>query len=480
VPQNSISHRSFAVRYLALFGGETFSKLCVMAAFAYLARVLAPSDYGIIEQALAITVFFVLGVESGMGLYGTRVVAAAPERVPQLVSQVMLLRAALGVPAYAAIVILASFYKMAGLGILAVYGIAVLLTPFLTQWVFQGLRQMPWVAAGTAARNLTFVALIFALVTPGSDIRLVAVAEVGGIAMLAIVNALFLHRRLRVRLDTRDLVAGTRRLLGEVWYMGFSDLTWACLWFSPALIVGWASQGGTEQVAWIGASVRIVLALHTFVYLYFFNLLPNLSKEFSTGLDQWRALMQRSIITSLWPACLIAVGGTLLAPVLIPAVFGAAFTRAVVPFQIAIWMIPATWFSGHFRFSLIAAGQQWWDFVVSSLTALVTVGAGVFLSRNYGSTGAASALLLGGVVNTAFAMVASRRYVGRITIAASAGPPVLATVVCLLAGAAVSASVGVWAGTLVGCLLFAGAAVRHDNDLVRLIRNAVSGRPASP
>ena len=72
--------RSFVTRYLMLFGGETFSKLCVMAAFVYLARVLTPHDYGIIELALSVTVFFVLGVESGMGLYGARVVAARPER----------------------------------------------------------------------------------------------------------------------------------------------------------------------------------------------------------------------------------------------------------------------------------------------------------------------------------------------------------------------------------------------------------------
>lgn len=155
----SLRHKSFAVRYLTLFGGETFSKVCVMAAFAYLAHVLPASDYGTIEWALSVTVFFVLGVESGMGLYGARVVAAAPERIPQLVPQIMLLRVVLGVPAFALILAVSAYYRVAGLGILAVNGIAVLLTPFLTQWVFQGLRQMQWVAAGSAIRNFTFVAL---------------------------------------------------------------------------------------------------------------------------------------------------------------------------------------------------------------------------------------------------------------------------------------------------------------------------------
>jgi O-antigen/teichoic acid export membrane protein len=412
-------------------------------------------------------VFFVLGVESGMGLYGARVVAAEPERVPQLVPQVMLLRAALGVPAFVVIMSVATHYRLAGLGILAINGIAVLVTPFLTQWVFQGFRQMHWVAGGAAARNFTFVALVFVLVRPGSDIRLVAVAEVCGILVLALVNAYFLHSRLRVRLDVTDLAAGTRRLFGDVWFMGLSDLMWACLWYSPALAVGWAGTGGTEQVAWVAAALRLVLAVQVFVFLYFFNLLPNLAAELAVGLDGWRHLVKRSIATALWPACLIAIGGTLFAPVMIPAVYGAAYQAAVLPFQIAIWMIPLAWFNGHFRFSLIAAGQQWSEFLVSVATAVVTVGAAVFLSHHHGSAGAASALVLGGAVNTVLAAVASHRGIGPIPILTTAGPAVLATVVSLLLGAGTIAVAGVWAGTIAGCLLFVIIASRQDNDLVR-------------
>lgn len=472
----SLRHRGFAVRYLALSGGEIFSKVCVMAAFAYLARVLTPAGYGIVEQALAITVFFVVGVESGMGLYGARIVAATPERVPQLVSQVMLLRALFGVPAFAVVLAVAARYHMAGLGILAVNGIAVLLTPFLTQWVFQGLRQMPWVAAGVVARNLTFVALVLALVRPGSDIRLVALAEVCGIAVLALVNAYFLHGRLRVRLDASGIVAGTRRLFGEVWVMGLSDLAWASVWYAPALAAGWAGTGGTEQVAWVSAGVRIVLALHTFVYLYLFNLLPNLALELSVGLDGWRAVMQRSIAMSIWPACLIALGGTLIAPLLIPAVYGAAFHEAILPFQIAIWMIPAAWFSGHFRFSLIAAGQQRWEFGVTAAAAVVTVAAGVFLSHHHGSSGAASALVLGGVTGVILGVAACRRYVGFVPIMSGATPAVLATAVCLAIGFGVTAAAGVFPGTVVACLLFVAIAARQDHELVRLIRSWIATR----
>ena len=39
----------------------------------------------------------------------------------------------------------------------------------------------------------------------------------------------------------------------------------------------------------IGATA--VMALHAFVFLYFFNMVPNLSKELHEGLEGWRGLV---------------------------------------------------------------------------------------------------------------------------------------------------------------------------------------------
>ena len=464
---DDLRHRSFAARYLTLFGGEALSKICVLVAFAYLARVLDPHDYGIVELALSITVFFVLGVESGMGSYGARVVASDPASISPLVPQVMLLRAAIGIPMFAVILSVAAYYRAAGLGILAVNGMAVLLTPFLTQWVFQGLRQMQWVAAGSIVRNFVFVTLVVVLVRPGVDIRLVAVAEVGGIAALALLNAYVLRRRLHVRLEWRGLLRGTGRLFGEVWSLGLSDLTWACLWYSPAVIIGWVG-GGAEQVAWIAASVRIVIAVHTFVWLYFFNLLPNLARELVVSLKEWRALVLRSLAVSMWPACLLAIGAALMAPIAIPAIYGPAYSAAVRPFQIVIWMIPVAWFSGHFRFSLVAAGRQRWEFSASAASALVVVILALVLGHDRASVGGAAALLVGGVVNAGLAMWASHRQIGPVAIGASIGPVIIGSAVSVLVGVGLSAQVGSVVGATAACALFSGLGLWRNRESVRV------------
>jgi PST family polysaccharide transporter len=469
----NLRSRGFFLRYLMLLGGETFSKVCVMAAFAYLARVLTPSDYGIVELALSVTVFFVLGVESGMGLYGARIVASEPARIPHLVPQVMLLRVLLGLPAFAVMLGMAAYLQSSGLGILAVNAVAILLTPLLTQWVFQGLHQMQWVATGTALRNVVFVALVLLLVRPGSDIRLVAMAEVSGIAALAAFNTFLLTRRLHLRLEWQGLLDGTRRLFRDIWYMGLNDFTWACLWYSPTLIVGWVAANGKSEAAWTGAAVRIVLALHTFVWLYFFNMLPGMAKELVVSIDAWRALITRSLAHSLWPACLVALGGTFFAPVIIPLVYGVQYEAAVRTFQIAIWMIPIAWFSGHFRFSLIAAGQQRWEFAASATTAVVTVTAAAALAHRYGSEGAALTLVLGGLVNAVLAVAFSGRHIGRLPFWTAVAPTLATTAAGLGLGIAATRAGGAFAGTIAGCLPMAIIAARQRGDLRELVRGGI-------
>jgi O-antigen/teichoic acid export membrane protein len=268
-----------------------------------------------------------------------------------------------------------------------------------------------------------------------------------------------------------------RRLFGDVWYMGLSDFTWACQWYAPGIIAGWMSLSSTEQVAWIGASLRIVMALHTFVWLYFFNMLPNLANDLSVGIDEWRRLVSRSLNSSMWPACLIAVGGTLFAPVLLPAIYGDSYTAAVRPFQIIIWMIPVAWFSGHFRFSLIAAGQQRWEFAASAATAVTTVILALVLVRKGGAIGAATAMLSGAIVNTMLSYGAMAREIATVPLTSSLRPALIAITISLAAGFAVAAVAGHLAGTIAGCLLYGAAAMRHENDLAKAVQ-AWMGRRA--
>jgi O-antigen/teichoic acid export membrane protein len=194
------------------------------------------------------------------------------------------------------------------------------------------------------------------------------------------------------------------------------------MWYSPSVMLGWFAVGRMYEVAWMAAAVRIVMALHTFVWLYFFNMIPNLSKEIHEGLAGWRDLLARSMSSSTWAACLLALAGTFFAPIIVESVYGVKYSAAVLPFQIAIWMIPIAWFSGHFRFSLIASGHERLEFYASAVGGLVTV-CGAYAGAHFrGASAAAVALLAGGVVNAALAGWAMYRVIGPMRLTTAVTP----------------------------------------------------------
>jgi O-antigen/teichoic acid export membrane protein len=470
---DGLYRRSFFVRYLTLFGGEGFSKLCAFGAFAYLARTLGPRNFGTVELALSVTVFFVLGAESGLGSYGARLIERSPSLAPTLIPQVAVLRAMLGLPAYLSILVISESYGLPGVGILAIYGVLVLLTPFFTQWVFQGLRQMQWVAAASVLRYGVFAGLVLLLIRRGSDTRLVAVAEICGALAVVIFNAVIIRRVLRVRLDWHGAVPGAVQLLKQTWFLGASDLAWAAMWYSPSVITGWLALTRLYEVAWMAAAVRIVMAVHTFVWLYFFNMLPNLSKEIHDGLAGWRDLLYRSMSTSMWAACLIALGGTLFAPIIVETTYGSNYRGAVLPFQIIIWMIPVAWFSGHFRFSLIASGHQRLEFLACAVGGVVTVVTAYAGFRLAGTPGTAAALLLGGVVNMVLAGFAMSRVIGRVRLTAAAAP-VFSCVAAVLMSIVLTWTIHRTVGAVAAVLVYSVAAASQWN--VTRLRHAWEGR----
>ncbi|MGH9174823.1 MAG: oligosaccharide flippase family protein, partial [Vicinamibacterales bacterium] len=119
------TRRAFLPRYVTLLAGEAISKLCVFAAFVYLARVLGPQGFGQIEFALSLTVFFSLGVESGLGTYAARRVSLDPAGVGALLARVMLLRATLAVAGYLALLLIAQRVSSDLGAVVRVYGLLV-------------------------------------------------------------------------------------------------------------------------------------------------------------------------------------------------------------------------------------------------------------------------------------------------------------------------------------------------------------------
>src|ERR1041385_6082851 len=87
-----VEPRRLAVNFLFLSCGEFTAKLLTFATFSYLARVLGPWYYGMLEFTLALMVFFTLPVDLGLGAYGAREIARKPQHASRLLHEITGLR----------------------------------------------------------------------------------------------------------------------------------------------------------------------------------------------------------------------------------------------------------------------------------------------------------------------------------------------------------------------------------------------------
>jgi O-antigen/teichoic acid export membrane protein len=220
------------------------------------------------------------------------------------------------------------------------------------------------------------------------------------------------------------------RLMGhirEAAPIGLNELAWAFMWYFCTVLLGFIFPD--RSLGWFGASHRALMALHTFVYLYFFNLLPSISRCADLPNKYLLELMDRSVRFAAWTGLFSATLLTALAPQLLTLMYGPLFRPASHSFSILVWMLPVAMLSGHHRYILIAYNHQRTLLRCTACSAAVTVLLGFALVPLYGGVGAAWALLVAIVINFVLVYISVRRLVVEVPVHRQLAAPLSALAV---------------------------------------------------
>jgi len=419
--------RRLAINFLFLSGGECTAKLLTFASFSYLARTLGPWHYGLLEFTLAIMVFFTLPVDLGLGSYGAREIARAPQNAARLLHEITGLRLMLALCSMVALVaFIAVIHKSVELKmLLALYGLSLLGGPFLLQWFFQAHDQMHWVGIASIVRQAGFAVLVFLICRGKSSLVLIGLVECVSVAAVGTFCVYITRYKMHFAWPWPDIRLS--RLMGhlrEAFPIGLTELAWAFMWYFCTVLLGFIFAD--VSLGWFGASHRALMALHTFVWLYFFNLLPSISRCVALPVQQLLALMDRSICFAAWTG-LFAVGFlSAFAPLLLTIIYGPAFRAATSSFTVLAWMLPVAMLSGHHRYILIAYNHQRMLLVCTAFSAVAAVVLGFLLVPLYGGVGAAWALLIANVLNFILVYLAVRRLVAEVPVHRQLAAPLAA------------------------------------------------------
>lgn len=391
--------------FVVLAGGQVFAKLAGFLAFAWLARVLEPVQYGGVEYVVGLALFFSLLVDGGLGVIGTRRIAKDPGQTALLAFQIPLARlliALVAVPLMIGIATLA-VHGDVPMPLILLFAFSLLLAPWRQQWLFQARERMVEASAAETLRMVVFAGGVWLLVKSGADVAAVGIAEVAAVLAMAAWFLAVQHVRITpVRLT--GSLAGFRDLVREGVAVGSTNMVWALNQYAPLFLLGGLIGG--VSIAWYAGASRIVTSLLQFSNTYHFNMYPSVARYHARADGSLGKVLVRSLRVTGWGGTFVALALTVLAAPLVRLTLGPKLPEAAPLLQIMAWMIPITLWSGHARWALAAAGAQTRVLRAQVIGLTTTVVVAVGLGFGIGVTGYA----VGAVAGFVAVWIASHRF----------------------------------------------------------------------
>lgn len=353
-----------AVRnFLILVLGDVGSKLLGFAAVAYIARVLGPDDFGLVNIGIAVLGYMVLFTSPGVHIYGTRAVAAGAGDEIEVATLITGLRLLISGILLAGVFILAAVFSSGApvVAVVAIYALSLIPLSLSLDWYFQGKEMMGPITWSRIILNGVYLVLLLIVVRGKEDLLMVPTAFlVGNTVSSASLLSIFLKDNscdhLRMVQMATGIVGRWKRLLLSSLPIGLGSTLGQVAFNFPPLLLGILI--GTAVVGQYSAAMRIVLALMTLdrvVGMVFFPIVSRIWEADRGRLSMVSDRFVRMTMVLTLPACVLTF---FFAPELIEWVYGTEYGGAVEMIRILIWFFFATSLNTLFLFGLMGVGRE--------------------------------------------------------------------------------------------------------------------------
>ena len=339
---------------LSLYGITIAGYVLPLLTFPYLARVLGPGKFGLIQGAAAFMGYFLVITEYGFNLSVTREISIHRDNIDTLCSIYTSAMAA------RMLLMLVSFAAMAGI-VLAVPRLRVewplFFISFLTvvgsalfpQWLFQGLERMEYITVREVGARFIGLMTVFFLVRREADYLWAAAIMSGSTAVAGAVGLLYVRRLTGVSL-TRTSPAEVRRTLTEGWHVFLSSAAIKVYTTSNTVILLLIASNAevgyfTSASKLIEAGKNLISPLSTAIY-------PHVSRKAAGSREAAVYFIRRNLFRLTAPFAIVSLGLLIAAPIGIRFVYGNDYDQAIrllqimspIPFVVALGTSFATYY----------------------------------------------------------------------------------------------------------------------------------------
>lgn len=389
----------------ALAIGEGLARLIAFGTTVYLARTLGPEVYGVVAVAAGVMLYLTQIADSGVELAGMTDAAAGPERAAAVMSGALALRLTT-VAAVLAVVWPVGWWVMAQPDgrVLALYTLGLPMTALSVRWIYLGLQRPSPVAMSRIVADVVTGLVTFALVRSVADVYWAPVATVVG----SLVGGALLLRGLP-GLGVRFFVPGDRPRVAALLARGRRLVLFTLLGlvlYNVDLLILRYLRGEADAGRYAAAYVLISFCANLMI-AYSHTVLPSMARE-PVPTPATAATYRTGLVVAWLVTMPVAIGGALLAPLLIELLFGRAYFDGATALQVLVLSVPVAALREMSVAALIARHREPALLRVNITAAVVNVSLNLALIPVFGLAGAAWATVVSEVVRLGVALVAAR------------------------------------------------------------------------
>lgn len=360
----------------------------------YLARILEPSAFGILNIGLAVLGYLLLVASPGIQILETRNVAATAEVDPSRVNAVLSMRLVLACLLCVAVWVVSGIFVRSNetRDVIVYFSVSLIPLALMLDWFFQGRERFDLVGLSKLAQYLGYGTFVMILVHTAGDVRFAAVAFWLGNVAAALLMILFYQKhvggiQLKWQLREWKRILGDNLPVGGAMFLGQTAIN------LPPIVIGLlltASDVGVYSAAM--KLVFLLLILDRLVNALFLPVATRYFRSRPQDVPFLLGISLKAVIASVFP---LAAFGVIVAPWATELVFGQGYREASALLQVLMGYFFLTLVNSVFVCLLIGGGRE------RRYTFTVLIGAAWFaiaivvLTRTGGLLGAAWGVALG-------------------------------------------------------------------------------------
>jgi O-antigen/teichoic acid export membrane protein len=373
---------------LSLLMSGLLAQLLGFIVIVYLARVLAPEDFGKVSFALAVVTYFTLIVNMGLPLLGTRETARDLGKIKIYAGNILTMRLCLAAISFGLLLLMTFFLNKSPeiKYLIILYGLGLIPSALLLDWAFQGIEKMEYIGIGRILSRLVYLGLVIWFVKNPRQLLFIPCFQViGSLLGAGVLFLIFLHGfgKPKCRFDLNLW----KSLLKPALPIGASILMIQIIYNIDMVMLGFMRSNA--EVGYYSAAYKIILPLIMAGAVYFDAIFPVISNYYNTSLDLLKKIQSYSarIIVSI--ALPLGVGGTILAKPIMNFVYGSKYNDGIIAFKVLIWVVAMIYMNCIYARGMWACNKQKEYLIIVTIQALTNIGLNLILIPSIGIAGAA-------------------------------------------------------------------------------------------